>query len=424
MLEKRDWADPPTEPLYVSNSSVNWFVPPSFGGNSNYWLGDTPRLVPSDFETATRFGQGMDWPISYDDIEPDYVAVERAMSVAGADDIEKVGFRSQGYPQPPHVLSRPDRILKDADPDRFFAFPSARARLATENRGPCCNTNRCTHCPVDAKFRVLNELGYLFEQPNVTLILNARVWSLEMEAGRVSGVNYRVDGEDRTARADLVALGANPIFNSEILLRSGDTSPYLGRGLSTHPSYLITCLLDGVDGFQGSTIATGISFALYTDEIRKRHAGCLLVTLNTPFLRPEYGRWSQAVRFHAAFDDVAQDENHVDLDPATNRVRVNYKTHSDYTHRGREALDGNLQRLLGVLPIEDMEIGEEENFGAHIMCTHRMSADPDTGVVDSGLVHHGYRNLLLLGGGSFTAPAAANPTLTMAALSTRAARLL
>ncbi len=425
MVRTRDWADKPTEPLYVSNSAIEWLITPSFGGNSNYWLGDTPRFVPADFETASRFGQGSDWPISYADIEPDYVEVERVMGIAGSDDIAKIGFRSAPYPQPAHNFSEPDRILKEAYPDTFFAFPTARASRATDNRPACCNTNYCSLCPVDAKFRVLNELRYLFEQSSVEVHLNARVRSLETAAGNVTGVNYIEEGQEKTARGDLVVLGTNPIFNSEILLRTGDTNPFLGRGLATHSEYLVTCLFDGLESFQGGTIATGISYELYTDEIRKQYAGCFIVTINEPFLRPEYGRWRQALRLQAIFDDVAEDRNYVDLDPASGDVRVNYEGHSEYAQRGRDALDDNLARVLSVLPIEEMEITKDSRrYGAHLMCTHRMGTDPATSVVDPGLVHHRYRNLLVLGGGSFVTPATANPTLTMAALSNRAAKLL
>lgn len=431
MREQGDWTDPPEEPLYIANpprsanpQSHRWLIRPSFGGNSNYWLGDTPRFVPSDFRTRSLFGVGDDWPIGYDDIEADYTAVENTMAIAGADDIAAVGWRSQPYPLPPHRFSDPDMILKAAYPETFFAFPAARASRPTGNRPACCNSNVCAQCPVDAKFRVGNELEWLYEQPSVELRLDARVRALDIVGGTVRGVIYVADGQEQTARGDLVALGTNPIFNSEIMLRSGDTSPYLGKGISTHPWYMVTCLLDGVDGFQGGTIGTGISFELYTDEIRRAHAGCLLITSNVPFLRPEYGRWRQVLQLQASFEDVPLQTNFVDIDPASDIARVNYETHSDYTERGRAALDGNLARVLGVLPIEDILISDLKDNGAHIMCTHRMGDDPETSVIDADLKHHRYRNVVLLGGGAFVTPAAANPTLTMCALSLRAARHL
>ncbi|MCK9514223.1 MAG: FAD-dependent oxidoreductase [Pigmentiphaga sp.] len=35
------------------------------GGTTWHWLGSCPRFVPSDFLLHSRFGRGVDWPISY-----------------------------------------------------------------------------------------------------------------------------------------------------------------------------------------------------------------------------------------------------------------------------------------------------------------------------------------------------------------------
>jgi choline dehydrogenase-like flavoprotein len=50
-----------------------------------------------------------------------------------------------------------------------------------------------------------------------------------------------------------------------------------------------------------------------------------------------------------------------------------------------------------------------------------MSLSADDGVVDKSLVHHKYRNVLVLGSGSFPTITPANPTLTLSALSLMAA---
>ena len=42
------------------------------GGGTMHWRACTPRMVPDDFRMRTLFGQGRDWPITYDDIEPYY----------------------------------------------------------------------------------------------------------------------------------------------------------------------------------------------------------------------------------------------------------------------------------------------------------------------------------------------------------------
>jgi choline dehydrogenase-like flavoprotein len=53
--------------------------------------------------------------------------------------------------------------------------------------------------------------------------------------------------------------------------------------------------------------------------------------------------------------------------------------------------------------------------------TLRMGTDPADSVVDAGLVHHRYRNLVVVGTAVFPSCATANPSLTAAALALRAA---
>jgi choline dehydrogenase-like flavoprotein len=57
----------------------------------------------------------------------------------------------------------------------------------------------------------------------------------------------------------------------------------------------------------------------------------------------------------------------------------------------------------------------------HLMGTHRMGADPTMSVVDGNQKAHDHPNLYLLGSGNWPSYATGNPTLTIAALSLRAA---
>ena len=42
----------------------------SQGGTMLHWLGTCLRMVPDDFEIASRYKRGIDWPISYDELAP------------------------------------------------------------------------------------------------------------------------------------------------------------------------------------------------------------------------------------------------------------------------------------------------------------------------------------------------------------------
>ena len=54
------------------------------GGTTLHWLGTTPRMLPNDFKMKTLYGQGVDWPISYDELKPYYEMAEFEIGVAGS----------------------------------------------------------------------------------------------------------------------------------------------------------------------------------------------------------------------------------------------------------------------------------------------------------------------------------------------------
>ena len=78
---------------------------------------------------------------------------------------------------------------------------------------------------------------------------------------------------------------------------------------------------------------------------------------------------------------------------------------------------GDLRRL-GATEIQHRHVAEG---AGHIIGTARMGNDPKTSVVDRDLRSHDHPNLFILGSAVFPTSATANPTLTIAALSLRAA---
>jgi choline dehydrogenase-like flavoprotein len=84
------------------------------GGTTWHWLGTTLRFVPDDFRLRSAFGVGVDWPITYDDLEPWYCEAERELGVAGDPAAALDAPRSRPYPQPPIPLSYLDRRVAAA----------------------------------------------------------------------------------------------------------------------------------------------------------------------------------------------------------------------------------------------------------------------------------------------------------------------
>jgi len=422
-IENRRNSSTSVEETFINNNpKKKWYYTPSFGGGSNCWWAATPRMMPNDFRMKSVYGVGVDWPVSYEELEALYYQVELAMAVSGPDDGSPFP-RSQPYPQPPHRFTDPDKILKAAYPDLYFQQPTARARVATANRPACCASGVCDLCPINAKFTILNEMRALYEDPRVTLILGATVQAVETTAGVATSVTYLEGGRLQRAKGDLIVLGANALFNPHILLRSNLDHPLLGKRLHEQVSIGVTVDLDGVDNFQGSTSITGFGYMLYDGEHRAQYAGCLMESFNIPYIRLERGKWRQRMILKYVFEDLPSEQNYVttNVDDPTLPETV-YLGHSNYTQKGIDRLSDVLPELLKPLPLEQIRINPEVDPTVfHIQGTTVMGNDPETSVVDRYLVHHQVRNLLVLGSSVFPTGAPANPTLTLSALSLWAA---
>lgn len=422
-LENRDLDDysgvvakPYYKDLYINhNPSKPWVFTPAFGGGSNCWWGCTPRLLPNDFKIKTLYGVGMDWPIGYDDLEPYYCQAENIMAISG--NSEDTPFaRSQPYPQPPHRMHNADLLLKKAYPTQFFHMPTARPSRATENRPRCCANAVCNLCPIDSKFSVLNELMYVYKHPNVQLLTETQVIQVDIESGVAKGVLCIADGREVRLGADMVALGANPIFNSHILLRSNISNQNIGKGLIEQVGVGCRVKLNGLDSLNGSTALTGNGYMLYDGEHRSRHAACLIESMNLPSVRLERGRYSQTAEFKFVFDDLPQAENLVSLSADIHKPEIRFSHHTAYVDRAIANVKEKFETLFSVLPIESYEFSGVLPSEGHILGTAVMGDSPAHSVVDKHQRSHEVANLFVLGGSSFSAISPANPTLTIAAL--------
>jgi choline dehydrogenase-like flavoprotein len=400
-----------------------WIFSLGFGGGSNCWWGNAPRFLPADFAMHSGFGVGRDWPISYDDLEPYYDQAEAIISLSGGEG-QAPYRRGSGYQQPPHLLSHPERLLKEAYPDTFFHMPCARSRTNAAGRGICCANAICHLCPVDAKFTVQNAMMEVYEDPRVTVSVDSEVTDIDHVTGLATGLAYTRAGRQHRLSADLIVLAANGIFNPVILERSGLTHPLLGKRLHEQVGLKAEALLDGVEGFGGSTSVTGIGYMLYADEARRREmAGCLLETWNFGMLRNEFGKWRQVLPLRLVFDVLPEASNRVSFDPMTpSKPVVHYAGHGAYTQRAIDRAQADLERILAPLPLQRVNIApKEEATEAHIIGTTAMGNDPKTSIIDKNCVHHQLRNLIVLGSSTFPTGGPANPSLTIAAQAMRSA---
>jgi choline dehydrogenase-like flavoprotein len=417
---------PPEEVFHNLTPEKEWFTSPGFGGNSKCWAGGATRMMPGDFQLKSRYGVGLDWPMSYDDLEEHYCTVEQVMLVSGPADSPMP--RSRPFPLPPHRFSDPEVLLKQRYPDGWYQMATTRASVATGKRGVCCASGVCTLCPVDAKFTIQNGLAWIYTDPRVTLQLHSAVDTVDTAAGIARGVSYTRDGASARAEADLVVLAASALFNPHILLRSGINHPLLGKRLHEQMPIDVTLDLAGVKCYNGSTLLSGLGYLFYEGEHRRDHGACMIETWNSPFaywtgaLRSEPGRWNERLLLRFLFDEVPPDYNTVTVSAADPRVaETRFTDYSDYAKRGAAQVPRMIDTLATVLPIERVANTQIGTTAAHIQGTVVMGNDPATSIVDGYQVHHQYRNLLVLGASAFPTASPAYPTVTVSALALRAA---
>lgn len=411
-----------TDTYQKPDDQKHWSTTIALGGGTLCWWGITPRMGPDDFKMRSRFGVGVDWPITYDELIPYYRQAEEIMMVSGPNDLEGRFPGTAPYPARAHRLSTPDELMKTASPNTHFAVPSARLRDPVGTRGACCSTSRCNLCPMDAKFSALNSMMDVLGAENTHVLTEAEVTHFDIQNDVVKSVAYTHAGQEFIAAGDMVVLGANAIQSPYILMKSGDTHPALGRYLHEKLTATFEVLLDGVDAFDGGQATTGLNYALYDSADRSQYGAAVINTENrwvTGF-RTEHGRWRQVMPIHIVVEDIPQETNAVTAGDGA-MASVDHEDWSDYAYRGLDVVKRNLDGALSALPVESVSFVRQQVSAAHVQGTLRMGDDRTASIVDKALIHHRVRNLTCVGTSVWASCGVANPSLTAAALSLCAA---
>lgn len=137
---------------------------------------------------------------------------------------------------------------------------------------------------------------------------------------------------------------------------------------------------------------------------------------------------SRQIRFANLIEQLPDPNNRVTLADQVDEIGIPrpqlYYSIDDFVKQGmaeaRRASEA-VFKALGALYIKH---GPEFQGAGHVMGTYRMGSDPRSSVVDADLRAHDHPNLFMLGSGVFPTVGTANPTLTIAALSLRAANTI
>jgi choline dehydrogenase-like flavoprotein len=434
------------------------------GGTTWHWQGTVPRFLPEDFTMRQTYGVGVDWPIRYEDLEPFYVEAEREIGVSGDSALDSGSPRSAPYPMPgvrPTYLD--SRLGAAVSPlgMKVSLLPQARTTQAYRGRVPCCGNATCIPiCPIQAKYDATVHLAQA-EKNGARLLPNSVVYRLELGPdGRITALRFkRPDRSEGRVTGKFFFLAAHAIETAKLLLISkpptapagiANSSGLVGRHLMDHPIWLGWALAkEPVFPFRAPLVTSGIE-TYRTGTHRKRHSGFRIDINNDGWSWPVGGPESTAAELirqgvrgrqlaHAIEDRTSRQFNLVALseqlpdpenrvEPALDlpdalgipRPRLHYRL-DEYSRSGLQFARETMSRIFHALGCTEEFHTPEFRGGAHIAGTFRMGTDPKTSVVDPALRSHDHPNLYLLGSGVFPTIGTANPTLTLTALTLRAA---
>ncbi|QIG53193.1 GMC family oxidoreductase [Altererythrobacter sp. BO-6] len=398
----------------------DWNFNIGLGGGTNCWQGMAARMHPNDFELNSRYGIGLDWPISYQDIADYYHAAEVIMKVAGAEDVSKVFPGAGNFPQKQHHFSSTERLIKADRPNTFFAAPQAKLTSGERNRGACCNNGTCSLCPTGARFYAIDDMVDVWEAPNLTICTGARVRLLETSGSTAEAVLFESEGRYYRVRGDLIVLGANGIHSPFILQQSGILGGGPGKFLGEKMLAFVEIMLDGMDHFDGGTATTGFELSYIDGDFRSEH-GAVQYWTNNSFLwgglrLDPPNRYRQVVPIGITVEDLLYEENAV-IDDGGEVPFIRHSGFSEYAIKGLNFAIGKIPEIFSSLPIESIELRRILPTTDHIQGSLRMGMDPATSVVDARQVHHQLRNLVVVGTSVFPTTSWAVPSLTCAAMS-------
>ena len=405
------------------------------GGTTWHWLGTCLRLVPDDFRLRSRFGVGVDWPISYDDLEPWYCAAERELGVAGDGSADRATPRSQPYRLPPIPMTYLDRRVAAALAGAFAVQPTPQARNSTpyDGRPPCCGSMSCIPiCPIQAKYDATVHVTRA-ERAGAELVEQAVVHGIEVGADRrVTAVRYkRPDGSEERATGTVFVIAAHGIESPKLLLQSrsdawpagvANSSDQVGRNLMDHPTQLSRGLAaEPLWPYQGPMSTAGIESPRAGDWRASRPA--FRVQLGNTGWSWSTGTPDSTVRLLVrqglrgpALDRALAEHSSRELELACmteqlpapeNRIvpdferrdalglprpRVSFRI-DDYTRRGLEQGRRVHDQIFAALHSTDVLHVDDVKPAGHLMGTCRMGVDPKQSVVDADLRAHDHPNM-------------------------------
>lgn len=454
---KLKWSGSPVEETgdhKIGNSFNSGF---GTGGSAIHHYGVWPRLHNNDFNTHSKYGIGLDWPINYEDLQPFYDRVQKSIGLSGDADAEIWRPKGENYPMPPlPVFSQGKVIAKGFTAKGFHTAPIPYAvnSIPKGDRQSCIFDGWCdAGCPNGALANPLvtslgdakNSGAKIFHQCQVRRVL------LNAQGDKAIGVEYQNSkGEIFTQKSKVVVLAAFTVQNARLLWLSdhpkhpqglGNNHDMLGRYLMTHPAHTIWGLFkEQTQPYMGLTGGQLICQDGYANKLAIKDGYGSYQWLIANACKPNdlLGiAGSRVDLFGKKLDNFMQTASEHfgtmvsicdDIPLADNRITLSAKKDDNNLAiaRAHHNIDPKVVKLTDHIVKEGLSVfdaaGATESWtgpraGMHIMGGTVMGESKKSSVCNQFGQLHEVNNLFIAGPGLFPSSGAVNPTFTVTALS-------
>ncbi|MGE7204546.1 GMC family oxidoreductase [Sphingomonas sp. NPDC019816] len=442
MEERLSGGDDPTA-FGANNSGMG------VGGSTLHWGAFCPRPDPRDLRLLSMTGQGADWPIDHAELIGYIEKVEAFTGVSGPADYPWDASRRFAYP-PVLRNASADAMARGCEAIGITATDAPAALVSRDRDQPhwgqrqaCVNCGTC-HQGCRNASKTSMDTSYLPHAVahGAEVRPGARVLSFEFDhAGRIDGVVYRQGGEERRQRCRAVFLCAGGVESPRLLLNLGlaNSSGQVGRNFMAHVATQVWGRFDDAmrmnRGYPSSLITEDMMRPVDADHVGGyliQSLGVLPVNLATNLARGA-GMWG------ARLQDILRNYNHMAgigingdcLPHPDNRLTLSdevdafdqRKARIDFSYHDNErAIDRHARRTMTAIW---EAAGAADIFAvdrsAHTIGTCRMGDNGDEAVVDADGRSFDIANLWICDNSVFPSALAANPALTIMALSLRTA---
>jgi gluconate 2-dehydrogenase alpha chain len=437
------------------------------GGGTLHWGCAAYRFRAADFTMRSsieeRFGKGslpedttaVDWPITYDDLEPFYDRAEYEQGVSGeAGNIDGV-VQERGNPfETPRARDYPMGPVQQCAGDHPFRQPLAINSEEYRGRPACVNCGFCHGYPCHVKAKSTTQVTSVpvaKATGNLDLRPFSRVFRILTENGRAAGVQYfDGDGNVHELRAETVILSAYALENVRLLLLSGiNVNGQVGKHFMTHNFGWATSVLPErtnpfMGAFNGSSAIDDVTSELIPDNDQGVLWGAPIISVTgdlqpieafhqLPAHAPQWGQglkdwlrdnYTRLHRMYSQTTNFPSARHFCDLDPKIKdrwgqpALRITHDW-DEIDVRTVDYLGTFKKRIaeeMGALDFWQEGGRPPYHLSTHDVGVHRMGDDPATSVTDRFGEVHGCPGLFAVGGGGFPTYGGYNPNLTIQAL--------